>query len=181
MPCCQGITDRASPVVLSMWLWKINFSHPSLVVYSVATPPIKLKLGQQIPWGLLIANHLNQSLWWANEKQWPPVRSYLLHLLLWAYTNRTWCLWFANDSKCVCCVQSFLLSSKSGSPSCMECSFVQASKLLGVDTIPMTHVQHKTIHKRSSQKKEFIVLIFVKFVETKHPTCWKLFIVPTIV
>jgi hypothetical protein len=97
------------------------------------------------------------------------------------YTNRTWCLWFANDSKCVCCVQSFLLSSKSGSPSCIECSIVQASKLLGVDTIPMTHVQHKTIHKRSSQKKEFIVLIFVKFVETKHPTCWKLFIVPTIV
>jgi hypothetical protein len=31
------------------------FSHPSLVIYSFATPPIKLKLGQQIGGGLLIA------------------------------------------------------------------------------------------------------------------------------
>jgi hypothetical protein len=38
------------------------FSHPSLVIYSFATPPIKLKLGQQIGGGLLIANHLDQSL-----------------------------------------------------------------------------------------------------------------------
>jgi hypothetical protein len=29
--------------------------------------------------GLLIANHLFQSLWWANEKYWAAVRSYLLH------------------------------------------------------------------------------------------------------
>jgi hypothetical protein len=77
------------------------------------------------------------------------------HLLLWVYTNPTWCLWFANDSKCLCCVQSFCCQAR-GSPSCIECSIVQASKLLGVDTIPLTHVQHKTIHKQSSQKKEFI-------------------------
>jgi hypothetical protein len=44
------------------------FSHPNLVIYFFfATPPIKLKLGeskqtQQIGGGLLIANHLNQSL-----------------------------------------------------------------------------------------------------------------------
>jgi hypothetical protein len=38
------------------------FSHPSLVIYFFATPPIKLKLGQQIGGGLLIANHLDQSL-----------------------------------------------------------------------------------------------------------------------
>jgi len=42
------------------------FSHPSLVMYSFATPPIKLKLGQQIGAGLLIANHVDQSIWWAN-------------------------------------------------------------------------------------------------------------------
>jgi hypothetical protein len=55
------------------------FSHPSLVMYSFATPPIKLKLRQQIGGGLLIANHLDQSLSWANHKHWAAVRSYLLH------------------------------------------------------------------------------------------------------
>jgi hypothetical protein len=43
---------------------------PSLVIYFVATPPIKLKLGQQISGGLLIANHLDQSSWWAAPKHW---------------------------------------------------------------------------------------------------------------
>jgi hypothetical protein len=39
------------------------FSHPSFVIYFSTTPPIKLKLGQQIISGeSLIANHLNQSL-----------------------------------------------------------------------------------------------------------------------
>jgi hypothetical protein len=44
---------------------KNNFSHPSLVTYFFATPPIKLELVQQINrWGgLLIANHLDESLW----------------------------------------------------------------------------------------------------------------------
>jgi len=36
-------------------------------MYSFATPPIKLKLGQQIGAGLLIAYHLDQSLCWANQ------------------------------------------------------------------------------------------------------------------
>ncbi len=58
------------------------FSHPSLVMCSLATPPIKLKLGQQIGGGLLIANHLDQALWWANQKYWAAVRSYLLHSFL---------------------------------------------------------------------------------------------------
>jgi hypothetical protein len=35
------------------------FSHPSLVMYSFVTPPIKLKLGQQIGGGLLIVKHLD--------------------------------------------------------------------------------------------------------------------------
>jgi hypothetical protein len=34
-------------------------------MYSFAAPPIKLKLGQQIGAGLLKANHVDQSLWWA--------------------------------------------------------------------------------------------------------------------
>ncbi len=41
---------------------KIYFSYPSSVIYFLATPPIKLKLGQQIGGGLLIANHMDQSL-----------------------------------------------------------------------------------------------------------------------
>ncbi len=49
-------------------------------MYSFATPPIKLKLGQQIGGRLLITNHLHQSLWWAKQKHWAAaVRSYLLH------------------------------------------------------------------------------------------------------
>jgi len=37
------------------------FSHPSLVIYSFPTTPIKLKLGLQISGRLQIATHLNQS------------------------------------------------------------------------------------------------------------------------
>jgi hypothetical protein len=44
------------------------FLHPSLVIYFFATPAIKLKLGLQIGGRLLITNHLNQSLWLANQK-----------------------------------------------------------------------------------------------------------------
>jgi hypothetical protein len=43
------------------------FSHPK-VMYYFATPPIKLKLGEQLGGGLLIANQLDQSLPWANQK-----------------------------------------------------------------------------------------------------------------
>jgi hypothetical protein len=57
------------------------FSHPSLVMYSFAIH-IKLKLGLQIRGGLLIANHLDQSLSWANQKHSVPVRSYLLFSFL---------------------------------------------------------------------------------------------------
>ncbi len=71
---------RASPSVLSMWLCKNIFSHPRLVIYFFAIPPIKLKLlVQQSGGGLLIANHLDQSLWWPNHKHWARVRSHLLH------------------------------------------------------------------------------------------------------
>ncbi len=60
------------------------FSHPSLVIYFLATPSIKLKLGQRKGERLLIANHLDQSLWCANHEPWAVVvvRSYLLHSFL---------------------------------------------------------------------------------------------------
>jgi hypothetical protein len=73
----QSISSGAQYVTL----WKY-FSHPSLVMYYFATPPIKLKLGQQIGGQLLIATHLDESLWWANEKHREPVRSYFYYTLL---------------------------------------------------------------------------------------------------
>jgi hypothetical protein len=47
---------------------KKYFSHPSLSDFS-PTPPIKLKLGVQIGGRLLIATHLYQSKYLANQKQ----------------------------------------------------------------------------------------------------------------
>jgi hypothetical protein len=43
-----------------------NISQPSLVIYIFATPPIKMKLGVLIGRGLIVGNHLDQSLWLAN-------------------------------------------------------------------------------------------------------------------
>jgi hypothetical protein len=65
-----------------MWPCQNIFHIQVLVMHSFATPPIKLKLGQQIGGGLLIANCLDQSLWRANEKHWVAVRSHLLHSFL---------------------------------------------------------------------------------------------------
>jgi len=45
-------------------------------------PIIKLKLGQQIGGKPLIANHLDHSVWWANQKHWVAVKSYFLHSFL---------------------------------------------------------------------------------------------------
>jgi hypothetical protein len=56
-----------------MWPWENDFH------ILVATPPIKLKLRQQIGGGLLIANHLDESLWWANQKHGVGGGSYLVH------------------------------------------------------------------------------------------------------
>jgi hypothetical protein len=44
------------------------FSHPSLVIYFFATPPIKVELGQQIRGGLLIANPLAQIIMMGQSK-----------------------------------------------------------------------------------------------------------------
>jgi hypothetical protein len=44
------------------------FSHPSLVIYCLPTPHIKLKLQLQIGGRLLIATHLDQSNYLANQQ-----------------------------------------------------------------------------------------------------------------
>ncbi len=53
----------------------------SLAVFLLAIPPIQLKLELHIRGELLIANHLNQSLWSTNQKYWAAVRCNLLHSL----------------------------------------------------------------------------------------------------
>jgi hypothetical protein len=58
------------------------FSHPNLVIYCFATPPITLKLGQQIGGRLLNGNQLDQSLYRANQKLWSSVRPYSLRSFL---------------------------------------------------------------------------------------------------
>ncbi len=58
------------------------FSHPSLVVYFLCNPVYQTELEQHIAWGLLIANHMDQSIWWANQKHSAAARSYLLHSFL---------------------------------------------------------------------------------------------------
>ncbi len=68
-------------MTLQKYFFTSKFSY---ALFFFATPPIKVKLGQQIGGGLLIANHLDQSLWWANQKYWVAVRSYLLH----SFTSR---------------------------------------------------------------------------------------------
>jgi hypothetical protein len=45
------------------------FSHPSLVIYFFPTTQLKLKLGLQIGGRLLIATHLYQSNYLANQQQ----------------------------------------------------------------------------------------------------------------
>jgi hypothetical protein len=72
---CGSVCDPAKEV-----------SCPSLVVYFFVTQPIELKLGQQIGGAEIIANHLRQSLWWANQKHWASVRFYLIHSLWHVYS-----------------------------------------------------------------------------------------------
>jgi hypothetical protein len=74
-PCaqaCKGTiyeTFKASLAVLSMQTCK-NLSHIQvLVIYFIPTPPIKLKLELQTGGRLLIATHLDQSNYPANQEQ----------------------------------------------------------------------------------------------------------------
>jgi len=69
----KNISSGAQYVTLRKY-----FSHPRLVMGSCATPPIKLKLGQQANrWGTTNSKPHDQSLWWDNQKHWTAVRSFL--------------------------------------------------------------------------------------------------------
>jgi hypothetical protein len=61
---------------------------PSKFSYLLFSNPThkKLRRGQQIGAGRLIANYLDRSLWWASQKQWVPIKSYLLHSFLEVHT-----------------------------------------------------------------------------------------------
>ncbi len=79
-----GVGLRESPVVLSecgAHYVPTQIFLPSKFSYILFwRGPTKLKLGLQISGRLLIANHLDQSLWLTNQKQGELVRSsYLLH------------------------------------------------------------------------------------------------------
>jgi len=59
------------------------FSHPSSVIYSFflqpCNPTHRTETGTANGGrGLLTANHLDQSLWWTNQKYWAAVKSYIL-------------------------------------------------------------------------------------------------------
>jgi hypothetical protein len=59
---------------------KTYFSHPSLVIYYLATLPIKLKLGvQQIGGGLLIANHAEPIIMMGQSETLNSTQINLLH------------------------------------------------------------------------------------------------------
>ncbi len=64
---------RASPLELSI-------SRLRLAVFFLGNPTNKT--GTAYMWGLLIANHLDQSLWSNNQKYWAAVRYNLLHSFL---------------------------------------------------------------------------------------------------
>jgi hypothetical protein len=72
---------RASPPVLSMSLWIIKLNVLSLPFF-FGNPTNTTVTGTTCTWGLLIANHMDESLWWTNEKYWAAVKSTLLHSIL---------------------------------------------------------------------------------------------------
>ncbi len=77
---CKSISSGAQSVTL---LQKC-LSHPSLLTTIFWNPATHItETGHQIGEKLLIANQLDQSLWWTNQKDWATtVRSYLLHSFL---------------------------------------------------------------------------------------------------
>ncbi len=58
---------------------KIKCLSWAVFVFFGATQPNKTVTGTANTWELLIANHLDQSLWSTNQKYWAALRSNLLH------------------------------------------------------------------------------------------------------
>jgi hypothetical protein len=65
------VCDPAKIFLTSKFSWYCFFGNPGTANF---------KLGQQIHGGLLIANHLDQSVWWANGRHRAAVRSYYYSL-----------------------------------------------------------------------------------------------------
>jgi hypothetical protein len=90
---------RASAAVLNMWPCKRIFT--SKFSHILFCNPTHKTETEQIGGGLLIANHLDQSLWWANWEHWAAVRSYLFHSFLHTvpapFTSRK--LWSSAEAK----------------------------------------------------------------------------------
>ncbi len=78
---------RASPQVLSMSLWIKTIKCLSLAVF-FGNPTNKIVSGIAYTWELLIANHLDQSLWSTNQNYWAALRSNLLHSCVACFTSR---------------------------------------------------------------------------------------------
>ncbi len=74
-------------VELFPFLW-----HPSLIIYFSATPTVKLKLGQQIGGEVLIANHLDESLWW--DQLDTLLRSHIISFILFSPCVHSSCAFF---------------------------------------------------------------------------------------
>jgi hypothetical protein len=72
----HGLQAWSCPLTVVHLIVKSSLKHGPL------NAPIKLKLGQQIGVGLLIVSHLDQLLWWANQKHRAPAISYLLDSFL---------------------------------------------------------------------------------------------------
>jgi hypothetical protein len=64
----------------------------SLGFYILGSPTNKTVTGTAYMWGLLIANHLDQSAWSTNQKYWAAVGSNLLHTLLFWRCTPVLCL-----------------------------------------------------------------------------------------
>jgi hypothetical protein len=72
--CLKSIPTDAQYVTLDN-----KIKCMSLAVVFFCNPTNKSVTGTANTWELLLANHLDQSLWSTNQKYWPAVRSNLLH------------------------------------------------------------------------------------------------------
>ncbi len=80
---CKSISSSGGAQYVTSKKKKLFFTSKfNYVADCFATPPMKLKMGQHTGQRLLIANHLDQSLWWTNQKHSAAVRSYLSHSFL---------------------------------------------------------------------------------------------------
>jgi hypothetical protein len=101
----------------STWPMQKYFSHPSFSYLLICNPTHKTETWTANKWGLLVANHLDQSLWWADQKHWSIVRSYLLHSLL--QLHRVAVPFARHGKMCLMMSQKNALETK---PACFEFS-----------------------------------------------------------